>query len=146
MAEEKYSFTLTQIEAIGNIQNRLSVELCREKKIYDDSTSYYIQLKTVSSSKISSEQFTIDEAEKISGAILYVSANEASFPTQGNPKIEFKIDSRMKVQIIRRQNGWEFLLTVNKAAYKIQYAELQKLQELIFRAINTAKTNLEGGL
>ncbi len=143
MSEEKnITFTLTQSEMIGNIQNRLYVELCREQHIFLDKTEYYVQLKAVTSNKMVTEKFSLEEAEKISEAILYVSVNESTFPTQGSTKIEFKIDERIKIQILRRQNGWEFLLSAAKAVYKIQYAELQKLQELVFAAINSAQTSL----
>ena len=134
MSERKIRFSLTQTETTGNIQNRLFIELVREKHFFDDKNEFYINLKIIRDAAIVREKFSIEEIKKATEALDYVSENESTFPTKGSPEIKFSLGKSLRLTI-KYTNGWNFMLKVAGIVFRIQYNELRALNELLKKTI-----------
>lgn len=138
MANKEIKFTLTQTEITGSIQNRLFVELIREKVIFEDNFVFYANLKIIRDKGIVRQKFTEEELGKITEALKYISENESTFPTKGSPEIIFEIENSFRLTI-KYTNGWNFMLQVSGVVFRISYEELNQLNEILLKTAEILK-------
>jgi len=129
-----FTFTLTQTENVGNIQNRIFIDFQRDKYFLENKTECSICFKLVGEKEILKEKFEISEATKLSEALQHIISKLGEFPTKGVPEIKLSIENKFLL-IMRYTNEWNYNLKIGTSVFRFQPADLQQLNSLVIKAL-----------